>query len=184
MQFVKKHYGNIFFGIMIIILVFNPFGLGLMLKSNLIKLVSGSPKVTSNVQKLSSYDYTLESNSNEILDFNSLKGKVVFVNFWATWCPPCIAEMPAIQKLYNDYKDKIKFVIIANDTPGKVDPFMQKHNYTFPIYYEKSQTLPEFQTSSIPTTYLINKNGEIIIYETGAKNWNSDKTRKIIDKLL
>ena len=184
MEFIKKHYGNIFFALLVVILIFNPFGLGMTIKSSLIKLISGSPKVSQNGIKLSSYNYKLESRTGETVDFNEYKGKVVLVNYWATWCPPCVAEMPSIQKLYNDYGNKMEFVLIASDTKDKVEPFLKKNNYSLPIFYEKSRILQEFQTNSIPTTYLINKNGEIVVSEKGAKNWNSDATRKIIDNLL
>jgi len=184
MEFIKKHYGNIFFALIIGVLIFNPFGLGMTLKSNLIKLISGSPKTSTNTQKLKSYDYILETTEGKTIDFNEYKGKVILVNYWATWCPPCVAEMPSIQKLYNDYGDKIVFLIIASDTPEKVKPYLLKNKYSFPVYYEKSNALAEFQTSSIPTTYIISKEGEIVVSETGAKNWNSKATRKIIDELL
>lgn len=184
MQFIKKHFGNFIIALLIIVLIFNPFGLGMTLKSSLIQLISGSPTSITNKQTLKSYDYFLETTDGDKIDFNDYKGKVILVNYWATWCPPCIAEMPSLQKLYNDYGDKIEFVLIASDTPEKVNTFIEKKGYTFPIYYEKSSVLPEFQTNSIPATYLINKKGEIVVSEKGAKNWNSDDTRKIIDELL
>ena len=186
MQFIKKHFWNIFFIAFIAIILLNPLGIGMKIKSGIIRLVSSSPSSVSenNRETLQSYNWRLKDANGNVLDFNSLKGNVVFVNMWATWCPPCVAEMPSIESLYKDYGNKVVFLIIANDTPQKVEPFMLKNEFTMPIYYELTQTLSEFETSSIPTTYLVNKQGEIIISKKGAANWNSSKTREIIDNLL
>lgn len=186
MQFIKKHFWNIFFVVFIAIIFLNPFGIGLKIKSELIRLVSFSPSTISSEDRktLKSYNWKLTDSAGKELNFNSLKGQVIFVNMWATWCPPCVAEMPSIEKLYKDYGDKVVFLIVAQDTPEKVISFINKHNYTMPIFYELSQTLEEFNATSIPTTYLIGKDGEIVISKKGAADWNSSATRKILDSLL
>jgi len=187
MNFIKKHIWNIIFGLFIVILVFNPFGLGFTIKSKINQLFSFSPSVTNETDRKSlvNYDWNIiKNNETEVLDFNDFKGKVVLVNFWATWCPPCIAEMPSLQNLYNDYGDKIEFVLLANDEKAKVDAFLKNNAYTMPIYFEQSNSPEEFKTSSIPATFLIDKKGNIIIEKTGAADWNSRKTREIIDDLL
>lgn len=187
MNFIKKHIWNIIFGLFIAILVFNPFGLGLDIKSKITRLLSFSPSVTNEAERksLSSYNWNIKKNNEaESIDFNKFKGKVVLVNFWATWCPPCVAEMPSLQNLYNDYGDKIEFVLLANDEKAKVDAFLRKNAYSMPIYFEESNTPDQFKTSSIPATFLIDKKGNIVIDKKGAADWNSRKTREIIDKLL
>ncbi len=186
MQLIKKHFWNIIFVLFLGVLFLNPFGLGMNIKSTLIKMISGNPSVISenNRKKIKSYDWKLETVDGEIVDFNDLKGKVVFVNFWATWCPPCVAEMPSIQKLYKDYGKKVTFVVVANDKPSKVNAFIKEKGYTMPIFYSRTNTLVEFSSKSIPTSFLLDKKGEIVIDEKGAANWNSQETRKIIDGLL
>ncbi len=69
--------------------------------------------------KLSTYNRQLKDVKGHKVDFNSFKNRVVVVNFWATWCPPCIAEMPAFEKLYQDYKKDVVFLLVANDDPKK-----------------------------------------------------------------
>jgi thiol-disulfide isomerase/thioredoxin len=109
---------------------------------------------------------------------------VVFINFWATWCPPCIAEMPSIQNLYKDYKDKVEFLLVTNDPYSEINEFLSKNNYDFKILRPVTFNKSVFEVSTIPRTFLIDKTGKIIIDETGAANWNSDKVRLVIDNLL
>ncbi|MCK4562835.1 MAG: TlpA family protein disulfide reductase, partial [Flavobacteriaceae bacterium] len=108
MEFIKKNLSNIlFFGF--IIFLFTPYGLPV--RATLIKGVSFVTTRVFSMEidkderiKLSTYDWQLADAQGNKVDFNTFKNKVIVVNFWATWCPPCIAEMPAFEKLYQDYK--------------------------------------------------------------------------------
>ncbi len=187
MNFLKKNLTNIlFFGF--IILLFTP--IGLPIRAVLIKGVSfittralSIELDKSDIKKIDSYNWALINTAGETVDFNSFKNKVVLVNYWATWCPPCIAEMPSFQKLYDDYKDKVVFLFIANDEQNKVEKFIENKKYTIPIYYQKSLGPEEMQSNLLPTTFIINKNGEIVVKKTGAVDWNSGKVRALLDKL-
>ncbi len=129
-------------------------------------------------------DFTLISDSNKKLNFKSTKGKVVFINFWATWCPPCIAEMPSLQKLYNDYNDKVEFLFVTSDKFEKVKAFKAKRGFDFEVFNILSGSQNELKTSSIPRTFIVNKKGEIVIDESGAVDWDSEKVRSQLDALL
>lgn len=129
-------------------------------------------------------DFTLISETGEKLNFKSTEGKVVFINFWATWCPPCIAEMPSLQKLYKDYNDRVEFLFITNDKLDKVQAFKAKRGFDFEVFNIISGSQNELKTSSIPRTYIINKNGEIVVDESGAVDWNSKKVRNQLNILL
>lgn len=129
-------------------------------------------------------NWQLKSDINTILDFKDTKGKVVFVNFWATWCPPCIAEMPSIQKLYNDYNDKVVFLFVTNDNFEKVEKFKTKEHYTFEVFNPLNDVPEELKTYSIPRTFILNKKGDIVVDESGAVDWNSDNVRRQLDQLL
>lgn len=133
---------------------------------------------------LSEYDWRLKSDSNQIINLKDLKGRVVFVNFWATWCPPCIAEMPSLQLLYNDYSEKVEFLLVSDESFEKIENFKLKKDFNFSVYSPLSNIPKELQTTSIPRTFVINKKGEIVIDESGAVNWNSDKVRAQLDLLL
>ncbi|WP_027138897.1 TlpA family protein disulfide reductase [Gaetbulibacter saemankumensis] len=147
-------------------------------------LFAPSVKSDSELVLLNDYQWQLRSGDNKIKQFTEAKGKVVLVNFWATWCPPCIAEMPSLQALYNDYKDKVEFVFVTSDDFEEVNQFLSKNSYSFEVYQPNSKSPELFNVNSIPRTFLIDQEGQIIIDETGAANWNSDKVRQTIDGLL
>jgi thiol-disulfide isomerase/thioredoxin len=145
-----------------------------------------SPSVEKDdaIEQVSSYKWKLQDLDGNNFQFGEAKGKVTFVNIWATWCPPCIAEMPSIQELYNDYSNKIEFVIVSNEKQEVVKKFLEKKNYNFKTYTPLSRAPETFNVSSIPRTFLIDNDGNIIIDESGAANWNSETVRNTIDKLL
>jgi len=145
-----------------------------------------SPSVidTENRKVLDNYNWQLEGLDGKTFDYSSTKNKVVLINFWATWCAPCIAEMPSLEKLHNDYKDKIIFLFVSNEDKEKVFKFIDKNKYSFNVYKPLTQYPETFNVSSIPRTFLIDKNGNIVIDKTGASNWNSDKVRTVIDQLI
>ncbi len=112
------------------------------------------------------------------------EGEVVFLSYWATWCPPCIAELPSIEKLYADYRYKIKFILITNEDPKVVQKFLAKKKFNLPVFLPQMETPSELFEPSIPTNYIIDQNGTIILKEKGASNWNSIQVREAIDNLL
>jgi len=132
---------------------------------------------------IADYNWKLKDENGTILNFEDTKEKVVLVNFWATWCPPCIAEMPSLQKLYDDYNDKIEFVFISDESFKKINSFLEKNNYSFKVYNEASRS-DFFNVRGIPRTFLIDKKGKVVIDKTGAANWNSESVRQTIDDLL
>ena len=129
-------------------------------------------------------DWELKDLDGNILNFKDLENKIVFLNFWATWCPPCIAELPSIQDLYDDYKDKIVFVLVSSEKPEVVKAFKDKKAYSLNSYTPLSGYPNNFNIRSIPRTFLISKKGEIIIDKSGAANWNSGGVRQQIDALI
>src|SRR5690606_33055766 len=134
--------------------------------------------------RLTEYNWHLVDGQNVPYNLQQAKGKVILINFWATWCPPCIAEMPSLQKLYNDYSDKVVFLFVTNEELSEINPFLEKKQYTFEVYRPISNYPAVFDVTSIPRTFLIDKEGHIIIDESGAANWNSDTVRNTIDNLL
>lgn len=137
-----------------------------------------------NRAKITYEDWYLKSDDDVLLNFKDTKGKVVFVNFWATWCPPCIAEMPSLQALYNDYKDKVVFVFSTKDDFVTIKGFKERRDFNFQVYRPSENVPSELETSSIPRTFIINKQGEIVVDESGAVDWNSAKVRGQLDQLL
>lgn len=134
--------------------------------------------------KIANTNWQLQSDNGTTLNFESIQGEVTLINFWATWCPPCIAEMPSLQEIYNDYVDKVKFIFVTNDDFEIVNNFKSKRNYTFEVYNSITEIPQELVAKSIPRTFIINKNNEIVIDESGAVDWNSDNVRSQLDQLL
>lgn len=112
------------------------------------------------------------------------QGKVTFLSYWATWCPPCIAELPEIQALYSNYGDKVNFVLLTQEDSEKVQRFITKKGYDLPVYIPQMQAPEVLQSNSLPTNYIIDAKGNIIIKETGAANWNASKVHELLDGLL
>ena len=169
--------------------MFTPYGLPV--RSTLIKGVSFlttrvfSLEIDEEKQvNLSSYTWILRSSEGKDLNMESLKGKVILINYWATWCPPCIAEMPSLQNLYSDYNNEVIFLFVADDDPEKVTNFMNDKGFNFPVYFQVSPPPKELKSKSLPTTYLINPEGKIVVKKIGAADWNSAKVRGILSGLI
>lgn len=136
--------------------------------------------------KLINYNWSLLDENNINFNLSEAKGKVIVINFWATWCPPCIAEMESLQKLYNTFSSnqEVAFLFVTTDSLEKIKAFKEKENYTFPVYRQISKAPNAFNVSSIPRTFIIDKEGDILVDKTGASNWGSDKIVKLIESLL
>jgi thiol-disulfide isomerase/thioredoxin len=130
------------------------------------------------------YNWVLAWGQNEPYYFSNLRDKVVIVNFWATWCPPCVAEMPELQSLYRKYGDRVAFVLVTGEKQEVVEAFMEKNQYLMPVFYMATEPPEIFAFSGYPTTFIISKDGRVVSRKTGAVNWDSRATHKILDELL
>ncbi len=187
MKVTKKMISNIiFYGLIIFILT--PYGRPKFLQAvSYVKSAVISPSIAKESERTNSVNLNVKLTDligNEDINLSDLKGKVIFINYWATWCAPCRAEMPSIQKLYNDYKDKIAFVFITSDSKLKVTKFYLDNNYKLPTYNLITNPPNEINTNSLPTTFILDKKARIVARETGASNWNSSSVRKMLDRLL
>ena len=117
----------------------------------------------------------------------SLKGKVVFVNFWASWCPPCRAEMPSLNNLYKKLKDDDRFVFLfmnEDEDKKKAIQYLDKNNFIIPLY-ERSGNVPnEIFSGTLPTTIVLNKQGKIVLKHEGMAGYNTDEFIKQLKDLL
>ncbi|WP_149275302.1 TlpA disulfide reductase family protein [Pareuzebyella sediminis] len=130
------------------------------------------------------YTWQLADAQTKPFGFESVKGQVVFLNFWATWCKPCIKEMPEIQKLYDDYGSKVTFLLVTQEDTKKVRSFLERRELELPIYYSQAEIPDEIASKTLPTTYIIDKEGTIKIAESGPRAWNSSQYRRLLDELI
>ncbi len=131
----------------------------------------GSQSADAKINLMADYDFTLEDLDGKKVTLSQLKGKRVFLNFWATWCPPCKAEMPDIEKLYQETKDSDLVILAVNVGEDKktVQDFISKNNYNFPVLLDvKGEVSQLYQVSGIPTSYFIDTNGLLDNGTTGA----------------
>ncbi len=184
MKLRRSQIQNMLLLVLVVVLLFTPVGTKLKVQLN--RLLAFSPSLVSQEDraKVSTYHWSLKGMDDKLFEFKEAQDKVILLNFWATWCPPCIAEMPSMQELYNSYGDRVVFLFVSEEPAEKIQEFMDKHQYDFPVYQSISAPPQIFGHESIPQTYLIDQAGEIIIDKSGAADWNSDKVHQILDKLL
>ncbi len=184
MKFSKKNISNLIF-VILLILFFIPNTRGMM-QIFLTRIFSFSPGVVNVDErtKITSYDWKLHGVNTESINFDSAKGKVVLINYWATWCPPCIAEMPSLQDLYTEYKDQVVFLFITNEVDEDIYKFINAKKYDYPVYRSLGSDPNPLEHKTIPATYLLDKEGNIVIHEVGAADWNTNSVKETIDKLL
>ena len=184
MKFSKSQRSNlIFFGIFAIIF-FTP--IRGYIQEFTAKVLAASPSTIDEEDRVVVTDFNWSLKGINTVDYNfvNARDKVVFINFWATWCPPCRAEMPAIQNLFDLYKDKVEFIFVTNEDHNIVNKFLNEKKYTLPSYNQYNNTPKEFSVSSIPATYIINTKGEIVVHKVGPADWDSKKTKKLLDEFL
>jgi len=143
------------------------------------------PKITLVDKSNTDFDYRgafLDMDGNRI-NLEDYRGKTVFINLWATWCPPCRAEMPHISEMYKKVKDteNLEFLMIALDKElGKSKEFIEKKGFMFPVVHASYGLNNSLQSQSIPTTLVISPEGEIVFYQEGMSNFDTEEFRNFL----
>jgi len=144
-------------------------------------------KISVFEQRTEPTDFTLPLLGGENVSLSSYKGKVVILNFWATWCPPCRAEMPSMETLYKSFNGQgleILAVDIGEDT-STVQKFIRSNGYTYPILLDSSKKISSiYGIKAIPTTYIIDREGKIIGRVIGSIKWDNKKVISAIEALI
>ncbi|RZS96859.1 TlpA family protein disulfide reductase [Cecembia calidifontis] len=143
------------------------------------------PKITLVDKSNTQFDYQgafLDMEGNRVI-LEEYRGKTVFINLWATWCPPCRAEMPHIESLYKKVsgQENLEFLMIALDKEfEKSKDFIDKKGFTFPVVHASYGLNDALQSQSIPTTLVIDPNGEIVFYQEGMSNFDTQEFRDFL----
>ncbi len=132
-------------------------------------------------QAVSDMQASFKNINGETVSLKDLKGKVVVMNFWATWCPPCIKELPSLQKLSKELAGEKDIVFMAIEVDQDIDKaakFMAKNKYTLPLYTLDSPLPAELASESIPVTVVLAKNGDIVGKHVGMMDFGSEKLKQ------
>ncbi len=114
---------------------------------------------------------------------STLFDKPVLINLWATWCPPCIAELPGLLDLQKEYATKAHFLFVTDENPHLVKAFLKKHGYSQTGFYLSRRVPSDFATNSIPTSYILSTKRKVVLKKKGAARWNTGKVKRLFDKL-
>ena len=129
------------------------------------------------------YNMPLVSLDGSRTSLKEFEGKTIFLNFWATWCSPCIAEMPNIQKLYEDIgkNEDIVFVMLSLDeNPQTAEAFMDRKEFTMPVYFLSGRQPGVYNSTVVPTTYVISPEGYIVTEKRGMANYNTASFKEFL----
>ncbi|MGN6215172.1 TlpA family protein disulfide reductase [Parafilimonas sp.] len=185
-QFIKTNFINGLLVVATVVLIFSPDAKAFLIKG-LMQIGFFKPGVEKHEGS-----YPMSSNavftdsSGKATSIASLNGKVIFINFWATWCPPCRAELPSINKMYQRFGTNKNIVFLLVDADGNIDnsnAFMKDHNYKLPLFISSSNISQDLFSGTLPTTIVINKKGQIVFKETGAADYSTASFTDFITKL-
>lgn len=155
-------------------------------KLQLNRLFATSPTVINKEKggKIGGYDWKLKDADWNFFNFEKSKGKVIFINFWASWHLPSRAQLKDVSALYESYGDKVDFYIITNEERTPVEQFMTKNKYTFPITYQIIGEPSPIQLLEPPGCYILDREGIIRIHQNDISDWDNSKVRKLLDELI
>jgi thiol-disulfide isomerase/thioredoxin/uncharacterized protein (DUF983 family) len=177
------------YAVMLVMIV--PFGLSLLYLVIFLGRVPGlgasfaAPKLPAPEEAVTlgrlNPGWTVRGLDGKVTKIADLHGKVLFINIWATWCAPCVAEMPSIEALHKSLADSnVAFLIVSKEPEQTVRLFVQKKQWTLPFYLNDRPLPPMLETEGIPATFIVNTKGEIVFRHVGASNWDSDQCRDFL----
>lgn len=180
---IKNNWGSILFYAVILLFIFSPDA-----KAWLLRRVISTGFFKADIKKEAvkrlapAPAFSFIDSEGKIVSSAEVKGKIVLINFWASWCPPCRAEMPSLNKLYLTLKDDSRFVFLfinEDEDINKGINFIQKNNLAIP-FYQQNAVSPELFGGTLPTTIVLNKDGEIVLKHEGMADYDN---QQFIDQL-
>ncbi len=185
---VKKRGLSILLISFLIIIVFVPDAKSLLLQ----QLVSAGlfnaeikKEGVNNLPQTASFSFT--NSAGITVTTAGLKGKVVFINFWASWCPPCRAEMPSLDELYKKLQNDDRFVFLfinEDEDKSKAIKYLEKNHFTIPLYSRLGDVPNEIFSGTLPTTVVIDKDGKVVLKHEGLAGYNTDAFIRQLKDLL
>ena len=189
-QYIRSNIGNVIFIIITALIFFNADARTLLIRGFMLTGLFNAEVSTeikkSDLNRLAPAGMTFRKENGELLNLSESKGKVYFINFWASWCPPCRAEMPSINNLASkiENKDKINFIMV--DVDNKMDAsikYMKKYSLNLQVYSSVSPIPEHIFNGTLPTTLIIGPDGNIVFHHTGMANYNTKEMINLLNML-
>lgn len=185
--FTKKYLLNALFVGLLLLILFVPSAKALVIRGLMeIGLFSADVNTETPTAQADLSAIKFKDAKGKTLSLADLEGKVIFLNFWATWCPPCLAEMPSVNKLYEKYKNDREVVFILVDADSdftKSQAYMDRKKYALPVYAFASNLPETIFKGNLPTTIVFDKKGRLSYRGEGAANYASAKFMDFIEQL-
>lgn len=186
----RKNWSTVLLFSIFIVLLVSPDA-----KAWVMRQIISTGLLNSNVEKPSSEptslanteNFTVRNEKGEVFNTSELKGKVIFINFWASWCPPCRAEFPSIQKFYNQYKsnkDLVFLTVNLDEEPSAGKIYLEKEKFTVPFLVPEGSIPTPFFNGSLPTTVILDKSGKLRMHHAGMADYSKDSFFEEINQLL
>lgn len=195
-NFLKKEYNkfknkswfgkitDLLFIVLVILLIIPGSRKELMTYGSKLRMYLTSVEAKEQIQELKGTNsMVLQDSEGNRYTLDDFLDKPVFINYWASWCPPCRAEMPTIEELYKQHGSNVHFLIVSNQPFSKQNEYLDKEGYDFPHYRLLSKPEGSFSYTVLPTSMVIAQNNKIILRKEGAVNWQSKKVKKIFNNL-
>jgi peroxiredoxin len=132
-------------------------------------------------------DFTLPTPGSATFRLSEHRGKVVMINFWATWCPPCLQEMPAMERLYRQHKDAgFEMVAVSVDTDAaKVKPYIAEHKFTFRVVLDPTMALANtYGVRALPSSFIVDRQGALAALAIGPRQWDNDASHSLVEAMV
>ena len=183
----KKNWKNYLFYAVILFFLFSPGAKSWLLQRIISTgLFNARIKTEQFANKISSTpSFSVTAEDGKIINSNSLQGKVVLINFWASWCPPCRAEMPSLNKLYNELKNDHHFVFLFINEDENIEnarKFISKNNFSIPLYF-RLNVPEEIFSGTLPTTLVLDKQGKVVLKHEGMADYDNERFINQLKKL-
>lgn len=186
LRFLRKNLQTIIWGILIIVLVTNTGAKAWVLRRMMDLGIFNAHIKSESTYESASLNYKDVANGN-VFNTSALRGKVVFINFWASWCPPCRAEFSSVMALYDRFKDnpQVVFILInEDDDVTKAKEFLQKEKYDLPVYKALDIVPVTVYDGTLPTTVIMDQHGKIRYHHEGLADYGKEEFAEQITEII
>lgn len=190
LKYIRSNISNLIFILFIAIVFFSTDAKTILIKGLMLTGLFNA-EASADIEKAKSgrpipAGMIFRSEDGQLINLSENKGKVYFINFWATWCPPCRAEMPSINELASKIKNKDKISFIMVDVDNKMDAsvnYMKKHSYNLNVYTSESSIPESIFNGTLPTTAIIGPDGTLVFHQTGMADYNNKEMINFLNTL-